>query len=90
MKQYVYENLEDRNMNAYVRKRLKCAYESRKCIGELLEDGGIKESVIPADGALNELYTYIEHNTWLEYFLECPSYVSENWIDFESEISRVI
>ncbi len=42
------------------------------------------------DKDIDELYTYINHNTWLEYFLDCPSYVGENWIDFESEIARVI
>lgn len=25
-----------------------------------------------------------------ELFLSCPSYIGENWIDFETEISRVI
>ncbi len=26
----------------------------------------------------------------LLYFLNCASYIGENWIDFETEISRVI
>lgn len=26
----------------------------------------------------------------MDYFLNCQSYIGENWIDFESEISRVI
>ena len=42
------------------------------------------------DKHIDEIYTYINHNTWLDYFLDCPSYVGENWIDFESEIARVI
>lgn len=32
----------------------------------------------------------IDDNFWIEYFLECPMYQKENWIDFESEISNVI
>lgn len=42
------------------------------------------------DPALNELFTLIKENSWVNYFLNCPSYVGENWIDFESEISRVV
>lgn len=32
----------------------------------------------------------IADNSWIEYFLQCQSYIGENWIDFESEISKVI
>lgn len=39
---------------------------------------------------LDELNDCINNNTWLEYFSQCDSYIGENWIDFESEISRVI
>lgn len=35
----------------------------------------------------NEL---LNDNCWIEYFLQCDMYQKENWIDFESEISRVI
>lgn len=35
----------------------------------------------------NEL---LNDNVWIEYFLQCNMYQKENWIDFESEISRVI
>lgn len=32
----------------------------------------------------------LNDNIWIEYFLNCDMYQKENWIDFESEISRVI
>lgn len=32
----------------------------------------------------------IDNNFWIEYFLQCPMYQKDNWIDFESEISKVI
>lgn len=32
----------------------------------------------------------IDNNFWIEYFLQCPMYQKENWIDFENEISTVI
>lgn len=39
---------------------------------------------------IEELLSLIADNFWLEYFLECPVYRKENWIDFESEIGRII
>lgn len=33
---------------------------------------------------------FIKDNIWIDYFLQCDMYQKENWIDFESEISRVI
>ena len=32
----------------------------------------------------------IDDNFWIEYFLQCSMYQKENWIDFESEISKVV
>lgn len=32
----------------------------------------------------------IDNNFWIEYFLQCPMYQKDNWIDFESEISKVV
>lgn len=37
-----------------------------------------------------ELLDYIDHNFWIDYFLQCQSYLEENWIDFEGEIRNVI
>lgn len=33
---------------------------------------------------------FLNDNFWIDYFLQCDMYQKENWIDFESEISRVI
>lgn len=38
----------------------------------------------------DEIYNLVHENMWIDYFLENPRYQKENWIDFESEISRVI
>lgn len=32
----------------------------------------------------------LNNNIWIDYFLQCEMYQKENWIDFESEISRII
>lgn len=37
-----------------------------------------------------ELWECINENVWFEYFLQCDMYGKENWIDFESEIGKVI
>ena len=37
-----------------------------------------------------ELIDCISHNIWIEYFLQCDSFLKQNWIDFESEICRII
>ena len=37
-----------------------------------------------------KLSELIYDNFWLDYFIQNPMYNKENWIDFESEISKVI
>ena len=32
----------------------------------------------------------VEDNFWIDYFIKNEGYIKENWIDFESEISKVI
>lgn len=39
---------------------------------------------------LSQILPIIKDNLWLEYFWNCPTYIGENWIDFESEISSVV
>lgn len=58
----------------------------------------IKEQIayillLDADGILIQKRKWeklIADNCWIEYFLQCQSYIGENWIDFESEICKVI
>ncbi|MEC0181340.1 bacteriophage abortive infection AbiH family protein [Paenibacillus peoriae] len=42
------------------------------------------------DKVLQELIAHLEENLWYEYFIKTKSYINEGWIDFESEISRVV
>lgn len=39
---------------------------------------------------IKEILYLISNNVWIEYFLECDMHGKENWIDFESKISKVI
>lgn len=45
---------------------------------------------IQTDTIYDELYVDIKDNFWIKYFLQNAMYQKENWIDFESEISKVI
>ncbi|SCW57394.1 Bacteriophage abortive infection AbiH [Paenibacillus tianmuensis] len=42
------------------------------------------------DELIQELIANLKGNLWYEHFVEAKSYINEGWIDFESEISRVI
>jgi len=50
-------------------------------------DRSVRNNLFCQKDKWNEL---LDNNFWIEYFLECPMYRKENWIDFENEISNVI
>jgi len=58
-------------------------------IKDLIIDRNIyrDKGFFPRERICNEL---LDDNFWVNYFLQCNMYQKENWIDFESEISRVI
>ena len=49
--------------------------------------GNVRNNLLTQEPLWNEL---LNDNSWIEYFLQCDMYQKENWIDFESEIGRVI
>lgn len=73
-----------------IKKILKDSFETRKNNKILNDDGTYTNSFITTNEALNQLFPLIVNNVWLEYFLDSSSYIGENWIDFELEISSVI
>lgn len=95
----IYENTEGRGVNLYqqeylfdwdfnkeIKEKLESAYSSRR-------KNTTKENVTQietSNSKLDEMYTLIKDNIWIEYFFQCNMYQKENWIDFESEISKVI
>lgn len=66
--------------------RLKQKFLELYCAGTV----GKNDRSIKIDELYDELYCMVKDNVWIEYFLENPLYQKENWIDFESEISKVI
>ena len=85
---YYNEYLRDWDINSKIKEALMEAYKSRN--RKLCDDGTYHGEFTTSNDALNKLYPLINKNAWIEYFSECPSYIGENWIDFETEISRVI
>lgn len=87
---YKTKNIDNWKMNDNLKIVLTEAFKKRNCKKIFNKDGTCFVEVTTPNKVLDELYVYIRQNTWLEYFLKCHSFVGENWIDFESEISRVI
>ena len=78
---YKSKNIDNWDMNDYIKNALLDVFKNRNCNPNRAR---------VSNKAFEELYMHIRQNAWLEYFLKCRSFVGENWIDFESEISRVI
>lgn len=85
---YKREYLDSWETAPYIKNVLLEAFRGRSCKETKAIFTFVEAST--KNALLNEMYTYIDKNTWLEYFLEQCSGIGENWIDFEAEISRVI
>ena len=88
----VYEQncLNDWKINDDIKNILYKNFNERTVNKILKVDNTFKTDVTTPNKALDELYSHINHNAWLEYFLRPHFYDGESWIDFELEISRVI
>lgn len=89
-KNYKKKYLDKWDMNNSIKARLFESFQNRKREMIPSEVGRYITKTTVEDKILTELYSYIEHNTWLEYFYTCSSNMGDNWIDLESEIARVI
>lgn len=89
LSEYRSKNIDNWEIDDSIKEILLSAFENRIFNRIPQENSYITETTTPND-TLNELYINVHNNVWLNYFLTCPSYIGENWIDFESEISRVI
>lgn len=77
----VYYDTKNRE-NFFLKKWFSAYYENDK--GQSKEE---KEATVKI---IDEFYAHIKDNFWIDYFLQCDMHGSENWIDFESEISYLI
>lgn len=87
---YKQENLDDWDMDDSIKDALFHAFEERTYSEISKENGASDLKVTTSDPLLNELHTLLNKNTWLIYFQKRQADLGDNWIDFESEISRVI
>lgn len=76
--------------NQVIKDLLFEGFKSRKNNRVYNNDGTYLDEFITTNDFINELNLLIDENIWIEYFYECSSYIGSNWIDFESEISRVV
>ena len=77
----------------------KC-YDTKKEVGNFLkrwfgawnnnENGQSEKEKKTTVKIIEELESNIKDNVWIEYFLQCDMYQKGNWIDFESEISKIV
>lgn len=87
---YKRENLDNWDVDDSIKNALFHAFEERTCKRISQGNGTYELEVTTSDPLFNELHKLLKKNTWLIYFQKCQSYLGDNWIDFESEISRVI
>lgn len=88
--EYIEMNLLEWEMREPIKEILRTAFAKRKCNRNYNENGTYDLKVETSNTALDEMYTHIKDNVWLNYFLNRYKKMGQNWIDFESEISRVI
>jgi hypothetical protein len=87
---YKCDNLDNWETNDDIKNILLEAFDKRDCKKTFNDNGTYNLKVTTLNKYLNELYSHIDENTWLEYFLKYRSSIGGNWIDFETEISTVI
>ena len=69
-----------------LRKLFKKLYSTRKINKFRIVDA----FTVNTNTIYDEFYDNIKYNIWIDYFLQNLQYIKENWIDFESEISKLI
>lgn len=84
------KNIDNWEMDDCIKNTLFEADEKGECKKNNIDGNTYSLEVTEPNKLLDELYSHIAHNTWLEYFLERRSAMGKNWIDFETEISKVI
>lgn len=85
------ENLDECEINEYIRGKLFDALNTRKYKKTVhIGDENFDIKFTTDNKLIDEMYSHIKDNVWLEYFCCCSSFIGESWIDFEAEISRVV
>lgn len=88
--QYELICLAESKLNEVIKQQLLAVFESRKAKRDFDDNSYTTYSFTTDHPRINEFFTQIKDNIWIEYFLKNLMYQKENWIDFENEISKVI
>lgn len=75
------ESIKDRVVNAFKERIYERNFQ---------ENGQYIPEVSTSDKLFNELKDLLDNNIWLNYFLDRRFHLKKDWIDFESEISKVV
>lgn len=89
-KMYHDEVLKEWKTDVHIKKILLAAFDKRYSDADAAKDVQYDTGIRTGIKEIDELYSYVKFNTWLEYFEDCRFKLGQNWIDFETEISRVI
>ena len=89
-KMYHDEVLKEWKTDAHIKKILLAAFDKRYSDADAAKDVQYDTGIRTGIKEIDELYSYVKFNTWIEYFEGCRLHLGQNWIDFETEISRVI
>lgn len=84
---FVSKEIKNTELSIEIKEVLYSAYKSRKSV-KINDENETYETYITNNNSLNKLFLYIVNNFWIEYFTDCS--MGDNWIDFESEISKVV
>lgn len=87
---YKQENLDNWDVDDSIKHALFHTFEERTYNEIRKETETSAFEVTTSEALFNELHMLINKNTWLIYFQKRQSDLGDSWIDFESEISRVI
>ena len=87
---YKQENLDTWEIDSSISRVLLAAFEKRKWHRKKMDSENYDEYFETPNDILNELYSHIKQNAWINYFNNIILKLGENWIDFENEISKVI
>lgn len=85
IQRYQHDTLDDWKANVYIKGVLRNVFLERNHI-----DSCSDEMIKTYYAHLDEFYKITKDNFWIKYFSNDKTHVAGNWIDFESEISKII
>lgn len=88
--EYEEKILKEWKKNSEITEFLKNIYSQTERKREMGDDKKYYTEIITNCEMLDDFYSNIQGNLWIQYFQQQFSRMGENWIDFEMEISKII